>query len=711
MKTIPATRRSKRKKCPRLRGSALVIAMIVLAFLIPIVTLVVDQTNSLARNYKRGRDFTASNAGADAALELAYAQWRKWINANGGRLPTVADCAGTATADVNVAPALATNVFSAHPAFANLTVDALSIVPVDAADIPVSGSLTATQQKAAMRRLQRSQALKERVARAYSYKASATVTYKPGGTSDSRKWTTSKMVRYFEKEDVSIWQAMMWFEGDLELFPTPDMILGGWVHTNKNLYMGHATNSYELYVPQDITLTGDTNTLSVATGSVKKGDSKGGTNYSFLLPGLVYGVPNLVQKYENFWSNWKVPIYQGSGYTNQVRNVEQLSPLSQSRDEVINTSDNATNKNNDSLREIIEPPVDASGNRTSPSNDDPNFKDRRFYNVADVRIIVDRSLTDGNRVKVYDINGNRITSGAGLSDIYQAVGLSTTGTGTPKTYDFYDYRESNTASGTAGPDSRKVTITEVDVSKLTTGLNAYTSYANGVVYFRDETPVTGTTRARKAARLSKGGTLPTIGMSFVTDQGVYVMGDYNTGTTYNSTTGAIATQPTSSTNTASPTLNTVGSYEPKPSAILADAVTFLSNAWYDRYRQGGTVESAYYVGTLTTANRAASTTTYNTAFLTGYVPSDTTAGATTGNRSGGGINFPRVIEDWNGDGLVYHGSMVQLFDSTMFNTAWRPDIYGAPIRSWYFQTRYLDSPPPGPLEITNYSRGRFVRGS
>jgi hypothetical protein len=226
-------------------------------------------------------------------------------------------------------------------------------------------------------------------------------------------------------------------------------------------------------------------------------------------------------------------------------------------------------------------------------------------------------------------------------------------------------------------------------------------FTNGVIYFKDETPLntTGVNDA-KALRLIKGGSLPNGGMTVVTEDGIYVQGDYNTGTTYDASTGNIVNSPPSNQTNGDPLQNTVAGYTLKPASLCADAVTFLSNGWQDSY--------SYQTAT---SGRVGSPTTFNTAFLSGHVPTnsawDSADDSTT--RSGGGINFARVLENWNGNALTYHGSMVQLYDSKVFKTPWTPYIYGAPKRLWYFENRFLNDPPPGPLEFTEYSRGRFYR--
>ncbi len=669
-------------------GGGLIVAMLVLAIVLPLVGIAMNYTSAHARMARRERDYLEANAACESAIEYAYAKWKDWVKTNGGRVPLVGNCDNTLSPNVGATTVGAQTLLNGSKKFAGATLMSLNIEPVDATDVPVDGALAADAQKAKMRVLIPLQSMPRRYGRTYIYRCTARTTVNSGGTTLS-----TKLVRYFRKADASLWQAMMWFEGDLELFPTPAMPLYGWIHTNSNAYLAHANNSNELTINSDFTYTGNSSTLHKGDASTIQNDA-----------GLVYGVTYLQQLIEPGWANWKPPVWNNGGYSAQVSNVTRIDPLSKPRDEVVNTAD--ADHNNDSLREIIERPVDTDGNGKRVKDDDStDFKERRYYTSADLKIIVNRStaVAVGDRIKILDKDDNRLTGTFVNNVVNQALGKDAT-TGLPSTKTLYDYRQAGNVTSASAPAAYTangdITATNIDVSKLTPLLDGYTGYQGGVIYFKDETPTdTAGVSNQRAARLQKGGTLPTIGMTFVTEDGVYIHGDYNTGTTYDATTGAITAQPNSNATTgADPLQNVVGTYAIKPAAICGDAVTFLSNAWQD-----------VYDATTPTNSRVSLPTTYNSAFMSGYVPTDTTSSSTAGVRSGGGINFPRVLENWNGQALTYHGSMVQLYDSQVFNSPWVPSIYGAPKRPWNFENRFIDNPPPGPLEFTEYSRGRFIR--
>jgi hypothetical protein len=665
-------------------------AMIVLAIVVSLVGIAFHATTGPTRLQVRSRDYSQGNAAAEAAIEFAFAKWRTWIRNNGGIIPTAAEAASS----IGINVASVQPLFDSSPAFSGAVLTHLSIVPVDRNLRPVDPSLSPVNQRKAMRTLAPAPDMPKRVGASYGYQVTAEVHIPSSGADQKVK---VRLSRILQKTDVSMWQAMMWYEGDLELFPSPHMPLYGWIHTNSNGYLCHQLDpAHEtLQINGDFSFYGNRNTLNKGLDSqIKNAD------------GLVYGVSRLQQAMESYWKDWEEPVWNNGGYDKQVEKVDRLDPLAVTSAAAINTTD--TNPNNDSLREIIERPYDTNsdGKRTA-ADDTEHFKERRFYNVADFKIIVNRSLPVSSRVKILDGNDNVINPStvpfAG-SIISQVLNTSST-TGLPSTKEIYDYREAgnitNNSAWAASSSQGKITVTNLDVSKLTPILNANPDrFVNGVIYFKDETP-NGTTGVnnKKALRLLKGGSLPDRGMTIVTEDGVYIQGDYNTGTTYDAS-GAVVNQPQSNNLVgADPLNNAVAGYSIKPAAVIGDAVMFLSNSWSESYSH-----------TTATTSRNASPTTFNTAFLCGHVPTNSAYPTNPSTqRSGGGINFPRVLENWGGKALTYHGSMIQLFDSKVFKTSWSQHIYGAPARPWNFENRFLDTPPPGPLEITRFTKGPFIR--
>jgi hypothetical protein len=54
--------------------------------------------------------------------------------------------------------------------------------------------------------------------------------------------------------------------------------------------------------------------------------------------------------------------------------------------------------------------------------------------------------------------------------------------------------------------------------------------------------------------------------------------------------------------------------------------------------------------------------------------------------------------------------MVSLFVSQQADGTWgKSNVYAPPTRRWFFDPNFLQTPPPGTLQSTTYSRGRWVR--
>jgi hypothetical protein len=245
-------------------------------------------------------------------------------------------------------------------------------------------------------------------------------------------------------------------------------------------------------------------------------------------------------------------------------------------------------------------------------------------------------------------------------------------------------------------------VANIDVSTLTPALNAISSSGfNGVIYIVDNTPVTTSGSSPspnpKTIRLKNGGVLPNEGLTIASQNPVYIQGDYNTGTSASTPSSNVPANSTGNpSNTDSPT---VPGYTRKPSAVIGDAVMFLSNNWSDTN------------SSLTLANRDASNTTYNTAVMAGFMPSGyTPSSGSAYGYSGGGNNFPRFLENWSGNTCTYYGSMVELFQSATYTGKWDTgNIYVPPTRRWNFDNNFSTKAPPGSLNVVVYSRGSWSK--
>src|SRR5437660_475058 len=196
--------------------------------------------------------------------------------------------------------------------------------------------------------------------------------------------------------------------------------------------------------------------------------------------------------------------------------------------------------------------------------------------------------------------------------------------------------------------------------------------ANGILYVASSSSTPG-----QAVRLVNGSSLPSQGLTVVSQNPVYIAGDYNT-----AKNGPDGNHP--------------------PAAVMGDAVTVLSNAW---------MANGYDAkGDLAFQNRAASATTVNAAIATG--PS---AESTMGNDNGKANNLVRHLEDWTNQTYTYSGSMVALWHSQQVTGAWRccgatsNYYYAPPNRVWSYDTLFDTSDPPGTPSGVVMQKGRWSR--
>jgi hypothetical protein len=133
-----------------------------------------------------------------------------------------------------------------------------------------------------------------------------------------------------------------------------------------------------------------------------------------------------------------------------------------------------------------------------------------------------------------------------------------------------------------------------------------------------------------------------------------------------------------------------------PAAVIADAVTLLSNNWNDLRSFNDPWNSL---------NRLATTTSYRMAVVTGKgIPFPQPAGTDASFGSDGGAhNFVRSLEQWNDPTTVrhrYRGSMVSFFINRQAVGTFKccdKDVYNRGTREWAFDTDFLlpTRLPPG----------------
>ena len=628
------------------RGSVIITAMAIVIVVGVAVGTALSLSSNVARNSYRSRQRASAESVADGALEVMYAKW-----CGAGRAALQSNMGLPTAADIaamsGVANAPGPSSSPAYPDFAGFTFAAYTLSPLDAAGVPLgSGSPAVALIPVAGR--------PGWMSRAYNYLAKATVAMPVIGGTD-----TVTVSRRFQKADAPIFQSAIFYEGALEIHPGPDMNVTGLVHTNTDLYA--STGGSNLTFSRNVSF-GSSYSEGVAPGDART-------------------------------TMTVAPQYPG-GKSSQLNKVDRLEPLGIAPSSVFNTTD--TNPNNDNFRELIERPV-------SGFPDPPEIANLRFYNQAGLKILLDtsRAAADPLRLRVYNGRGVELTTAGGASvvNLLNAVTAAVSGGEIIR-----DNRETN-----------NVHLTSFDMSQLSNIVSQFSALSppssgnltsqavntyNKVVYIADvsadpnggTSPVNATaTQAEKAVRLRNGAILPD-DVTVASENPVYIQGDYNSG---GPTGGVVSNTATPSSPISAFSDPTAPGYTRKSCAVLGDAVNILSNNWNDAN------------STAAVSSRTASNTTINTGIFSGNVPTNAYGD---GAYSGGAENFPRFMETWSGQCLTYYGSMVCLVASKQGNGSWgASNVYSPPTRQWFFDENFLLKPPPGTLQSTTYSRGRWVR--
>ena len=210
-----------------------------------------------------------------------------------------------------------------------------------------------------------------------------------------------------------------------------------------------------------------------------------------------------------------------------------------------------TNPNNDSYRELIQPPAAGYTDPMSGS---------RYWNQATVAIKVD--------------SANNVTIGTPSSD-----GTITAFGSSNPLYQMFSGAITTNQSIKDNREAAMIRLVTLDISKIennaaTLSPSYKSSNFNGIVYIYDNS---NTTSTRRAVRLVNGTRIPSTGLTVVSQNPIYVQGDYNTGG-----------NPASNGSPGDPTTPQVSGYTRAPCAVIADAVDLLSNSWNDANSTSGT---------------------------------------------------------------------------------------------------------------------------
>jgi Tfp pilus assembly protein PilX len=271
---------------------------------------------------------------------------------------------------------------------------------------------------------------------------------------------------------------------------------------------------------------------------------------------------------------------------------------------------------------------------------------------------------------------------------------------------FKNYREKRSGGGRL--DNTPIQMLNVDVrglmncaSSLMGGKQLDDTTDGGLVWFLTVKGGNAGAVNDYGVRLYNGRDLKTAidgktikGLSVVSDQAVYIRGDYNCGSTCNN-----------------------GSFdddERKPAAVMADSLNILSNDWpLDDTWSDREIRSTF--ADVVGPGRPAAETTVNAAFLAGItITGDVNRGGRDSgdSTSGGGLNnYPRFHEDWTNRAtgpssvrFTYQGSMVSLGEPRKVDGAFCGsgstgdcNIYNPPLRNWRYDPRFDNAANLPPL--------------
>lgn len=461
-------------------------------------------------------------------------------------------------------------------------------------------------------------------------------------------------------ESMPLFQFAVFYNGDLEILPGPDMTINGRVHTNGNLYLGSGN-----------TLSFDTNYVRAAGRILRHRKDD---------PSQSTGNVRIRRWVDNPFSAASPVQYV------TMHNRAQMQALG------VNTTSGYDSN--------FTTGIDANGNGTyfdagdwpgwtpgalhfwgaapvQPGDPPPDLPVSSGYTVLDQSHgTTQLSVPNMGSVAMFEANaaGNyawdnlsqsyqQVAPGtgthskgffhdqAGLSiiakadgswDAYNSLGVSIKAqvAGAVTVKQIYDARQ-------AGGSGQLTRVIEVDVAAL----NASGAFpANGLLYSSHYGLGQGVNA--KGIKLVNGSELSR-SLTVASEGSVYVQGDFNT-------------------------------VNKKGAAVIGDAVNLLSNAWNDTKTAGNLPN--------------ASDTTFNLAIVSGN------ANTSPGSYNGGFENLPRFHENWTNRNCNIRGSFVNLSTSQYATGAWihGGDRYTAPRRNWSYDPLFNNVgnlPPFTPMAV------------
>lgn len=439
--------------------------------------------------------------------------------------------------------------------------------------------------------------------------------------------TEAQLELRFRTRLVPLFQFAAFYNKDLEILPGPAMSLAGPVHTNGDLYL--YSNSATLDVLGQITAGGD----------VWRGRKDGSVSPSCNNNQVRVKDPNTLRVLvASCPSRYKTTATDRSPFNNMIQTQVQKLVVPEP--------------------EVFDPTAGAV-----------------YWDHADLRLVLKMTAADApNGIEVRNANDTNFSSATTtLSGCAGSIATKATGVTTIK-----NFRE-----------NKNIRLLDVDLQALFNCLKNSNWFGTGkllsdatdgglVIHLSVKGPNSNAAansygvRVKNAQELkSTAAGAPAIkGLTFVSDQAMYIQGNFN-------------------------------SVNKKPLAVMADSLNVLSAGWND-----ANAASAL-------SSRIASSTTINGAFLAG---TDVTGGVEGASGQGGAYNgglenYPRFHEDWSGKIMTYRGSFVSLNKPRHVNGTWSAQSYSPPSRDWNYDTSFNDAAnlPPITPRFVYLRQELFVR--
>ena len=546
----------------------------------------------------------------------------------------------------------------------------------------------------------------------------------------SRDYTRSAIMVTAKAQAIPIFQFGVFFEKDLEITNGPRMDFDGWVHSNGNIYLRSANqyfgdvittpnNLYHDRKDEHFSSGRDGTYIADATATYVKLDFdssdtpdpntfifKSDASYDNRVKTNAYGVDSL-----------KVPLPSGVdvGILYEPRNnadtdLERGAKFAWKADWYIEVDFGAINANsgsgmtfgallaniqsyidaypNTNIADVLE---DAHGTATDALESflepDPSAA---VSDLDEAKGEVAAAQTEGlpgpeaadltsgiNQLQAFILSGGNANAGGNASGTLcnASGGITHTrpvGLAVPNSSQCTNIFSFNYEKFYEGREQRYVDVLDIDVNRL----NAWMTNSNqtSVIYITMAT-AGGLDPAGDdfypVVRLVNAQTLRNP-ITFSTEHPIYVQGHYNS----------------------------VGW---QPSALVGDAITYLSTVWDDADHQAATQ-----------IRPTAADTDIYAAILAGHsgTPCDhEEVGCGVTSPYGGGLeNFPRFLEDWNPEILMFRGSLVSLTFSQQSTGLWgNGPYYSPPVRDWEFDMRFDDpvNMPPGTPMVGNVIHTAF----